>query len=326
MWDTLSLGERAGASRPPGLAGLVAYLTRSGHGHRDGHSVTSARADSLGVRYNVAMKRAAHALIASLLLLGRSAAAQDDEPAPPLPPPTPPLVTRPVEPAPAPPHVAPAKPADAARPAEAPPEHAPAHRPVPPERTGFAMALRTGLSIPMGKVSSGNPMYDTFSPQVPLLVDLGFKPVPHLFLGAYLGLAVGDVHGRLGAQCDRMNAQCASARVLFGLEAQYQFAPARRYNPWLGYGLGFEGAGVGNTVGHMTTTTVFTGFDFARFSGGFDVRISRVIGVGPLVDLTLGRYTHTSVKLEHTTLADADVDDKRVHGWLTLGGRLVFFP
>jgi hypothetical protein len=317
-------------------------------GHPTDHGGAREQAGGPGVRYNEAMKRVAPGPLASasaplvaalvLVLAPASAFAQAEEPPPPLPPPTPPLVNRQAEPPPAPAAPAPvttapppapaaAPPVAPARPAEAPPREArPAHRPVPPPRTGFSMAVRTGLGIPMGKVASGSPMYDTFSPQVPLVLDLGGKPDPHLFIGAYLGLAVGGVNGRLSDLCDRTNADCASASFWIGLEAQYLFAPAKKINPWIGYGLGLEGGGVGNTVRNSTTTTTFTGFDFARFSGGFDVRISRVVGIGPLLDLNLGRYSHTTTKIENTTLTDQDIGDKRVHAWLTIGARLVIFP
>jgi hypothetical protein len=56
---------------------------------------------------------------------------------------------------------------------------------------------------------------------------------------------------------------------------------------------------------------------------GVDFRLTRVFGVGPFADLTVGQYSTTSVD---GTSADVPSDQKAAHLWLTIGARFVFFP
>jgi hypothetical protein len=64
---------------------------------------------------------------------------------------------------------------------------------VPQARTGFQLALRTGYMVPFGQATGapGDTMGNTFSGQVPLIVDIGGKLTPNVFLGGYLGLGFG---------------------------------------------------------------------------------------------------------------------------------------
>jgi hypothetical protein len=57
------------------------------------------------------------------------------------------------------------------------------------------MALRTGYSVPLGSVTENLSMSDSVSGQVPILIDIGGKPIPNLFVGGYLGLGFGGVAG-----------------------------------------------------------------------------------------------------------------------------------
>jgi hypothetical protein len=67
------------------------------------------------------------------------------------------------------------------------------------------------------------------------------------------------------------------------------------------------------------------GFQFARFMGGADFRISRVFGVGPFVDLSMATYTRQTTEIDGVSVK-ADITESAVHEWLTFGVRFVFFP
>jgi hypothetical protein len=195
----------------------------------------------------------------------------------------------------------------------------------PPPRTGFQMDIRTGYSVPMGKAwgvaKLDNQLSDISGGQVPIIVDIGAKVIPELFVGGYLALAFGGPGGRLKDDCERMNADCASVAVHAGVEAQYHILPGRAVNPWLGYGLGFESLGIGRTVNGVSTSAGFSGFEFARFMAGVDFRITRVFGVGPFVDLSMASYgTYNDGSTSRT------IPETATHEWLTLGARFVFFP
>ncbi len=191
----------------------------------------------------------------------------------------------------------------------------------PRARVGFQMAMRTGYSIPMGKVAEGVDMSNFFSGQVPIIVDIGGKVIPELFIGGYFGLGFGATAGDLKRDCDDANASCFTLGIHLGVEAQYHILPAGSVNPWIGYGLGIESVGYSATIGNTTQHESLSGFEFARFSGGVDFRVSRTFGVGPFIDFSMGKYS--SANNGDTSV---DIPNTAAHQWLTLGARFVIFP
>src|SRR5205814_1206157 len=74
-----------------------------------------------------------------------------------------------------------------------PPSERPDRDEPPDARTGFQIALRTGVSVPAGSVSgaANTSMSTWFKAQIPLFVELGFKLTPNLFLRWFGPLGVG---------------------------------------------------------------------------------------------------------------------------------------
>jgi len=251
-------------------------------------------------------------------LVSRAALAQDPAPEQ-LPPPAPPPPGTPTEP----PAVAPAAPA-------APRAHDDAKKGndgAPPAHAGFQIAARTGISIPFGKYAGGdnNAMSDVFSPQVPITIDIGGKPIPELFIGAYIGLGFGGAAGRFADACDRANATCVSAGFRIGVEAAYHLAPDSKMDPWLGYGIGFAGEGASGSANGRTTSLTLAGPEYGHFMGGLDFRLDKTIGIGPMIDFGIGKYTRA--KTETLGLSqEGDLDKTALHEWLTLGVRVVILP
>jgi hypothetical protein len=187
----------------------------------------------------------------------------------------------------------------------------------PPARTGFQMDIRTGYSVPMGKLRKDVDLSDAFGGQVPIMLDIGGKVIPELFIGGYLGLALGGAGGRMKEQCPN----CSAAGFHIGVEAQYHILPAGKVNPWIGYGIGIESGAVGDG----SKSVAWGGFQFARLMGGADFRINRVFGVGPFVDLAMGSYSTENIDTG-TVSSKTDIAESAVHSWLTFGVRFVFFP
>ena len=113
---------------------------------------------------------------------------------------------------------------------------------IPPARTGFQIALRTGVAVPLGKIDESGNMSDAFTPQVPIIADIGFKPIPQLFLGGYVGIAAGGVGDSFKKSCDAVGVDCLAVGGRIGIQAQFHILPEARWNPWLGYGLGYAAA------------------------------------------------------------------------------------
>lgn len=254
----------------------------------------------------------------ALVCGSRVALAQD--PPPELPPPSAPATGTPNVPP-------PVAPAQQTRPMGPAPDENQGVDGAPPPHTGFQLALRTGVAIPFGKLedTKGGAMSDTFSPQVPFVLDIGGKPIPNLFIGAYLGLAFGGAGGDFADACKRANATCVGVGVRFGIEAQWHFLPDAKMDPWIGYGIGYAGEGASGQANGRTTSLTVAGPEYGHFSGGLDFRLNKTLGIGPMVDFGIGKYTRA--KVETLGVArEGDIQNTALHQWLTLGVRLVVLP
>jgi hypothetical protein len=198
----------------------------------------------------------------------------------------------------------------------------------PPAHVGFQMALRTGYSLPMGKVSGadGADMSEFYSGQVPILLEIGGKVIPELFVAGYLGFGFGGVSGNQENLCEAARADCAAASFRFGAEVQYHILPASLSNPWLGYGIGISSAAITISEGGEEGSISQAGWEYAHFMGGVDFRLSRGFGLGPYVDFAIGEYMRYSVDSPAGFEEDGDIDSTDIHQWLTFGVRGVLFP
>lgn len=224
----------------------------------------------------------------------------------------------------APPPVTSATPAYTAQPDPSYAVESDGSKPAPPARTGFQIAVRPGVAIPMGSVlkdanGKTEAMSDSFGPQFSTTIDIGAKIIPQLFLGGYLGVNVGGVGGVLSDACKAANASCSSVSLRIGIEAQYHIIPDGKINPWVGYGIGFESSAFSFASKGLTTSSGIAGPEFAHLMGGVDFRLTKVFGLGPYADLSVAQYTSTSGSSQ-------EIKDKALHEWLTLGVKFIFFP
>jgi hypothetical protein len=186
--------------------------------------------------------------------------------------------------------------------------------------------------FPMGTVgkSTGGKdvsMGDVYGWQIPIIIELGGKPIPNLFIGGYLGLGFGGASGDTATACDRLKVTCAAASFRIGVEIQYHIMPAEKMNPWIGYGIGLESAAVAGEGNGNKVSNAVSGPEYAHLMGGLDFRLSKAIGVGPLVDFSIGTYTHQKIEANGRTVeGDIDSSARATHFWLLVGGRLVIFP
>jgi hypothetical protein len=195
----------------------------------------------------------------------------------------------------------------------------------PPARTGFQMSIRTGYALPFGSTGGNAEMSDTFGGQVPLSFNLGAKITERIYLGAYLGFGFGGVSGDFEKSCNDVHYDCSSMSVRMGLEIQYAFMPRQKTNPWIGYGIGFEGTGARAKKNGVSYDYFYFGPDYAHLMGGVDFRLSSTFGLGPYLDFSVGRYDTVTIETPTGTI-DGRLLDKSLHEWLTLGVRAVFFP
>ena len=190
------------------------------------------------------------------------------------------------------------------------------------------VALRAGYAIPKGKVTEANQdrLSDWFAGQASFLGELGWHVHPNLFLGGYAGIGIGGAGDVASNFCTAGDATCVAVRVRFGVELQLHILPAGDADPWLGYGIGLEGASLSEKNSRHSQTQTLTGFEFAHFMGGVDVRVGKRFGLGPVVDVAVGRYSHLTTELDGANSVDRSLDNRANHEWHTLGVRGVFYP
>lgn len=188
----------------------------------------------------------------------------------------------------------------------------------PKPRVGFQMDFRTGYALPMGNATgnTGDKMTSSFGGEVPFILDIGGKVHKNIFIGGYLNLAFGGCG-------DYAASDCAAITFHVGPEILVAILPGEKVNPWVGYGFGFEAAGLSADNGN--TSVGASGFEFAHFMGGVDFRLTRGFGIGPFLDLSLAEYTHENVTIDNVS-QDVSIQAKALHEWLTLGVKLTVFP
>jgi outer membrane protein W len=132
---------------------------------------------------------------------------------------------------------------------------------------------------------------------VPFLAELGGKITPNILIGGYLGLAVGGYGSALEATCKPSSVTCVTASLRIGAQIQYHILPAEKLNPWVGYGIGLESSGVSAKAPNAEASVAAVGIDFAHFTAGFDYRLNKQVGIGPVVDFSVGQYSSVVQKL-----------------------------
>lgn len=202
-----------------------------------------------------------------------------------------------------------------------------AHADPPPEQTGFQLALRTGVSLPFGTVSSSTSMSDALGPQFPVLLDIGTRITPNLFIGAFLGGSWGGTAGKLTATCHQYGIVCDGLWFRGGLLAEYGFHPDRLVNPWIGYGIGYEVGRSTGVYGRNKIVNTVGGLEFAHLLAGLDFRLHDWFGIGPFVDGAFGLYNVAKTEVNSGGyILTSPPEDKSIHLWLILGVRIVMRP
>jgi outer membrane protein len=181
----------------------------------------------------------------------------------------------------------------------------------------FYLGLRVGYGLPMGDAAgdAGAALDGFYTGKLPLWVDLGYRLSPSFLIGVYGQYGIAFV---ADAQCIE-GQDCSGSVLRFGLQIQYNFAPAATLDPWLGLGFGYEIASGQAGV----ATFELKGFEFANLQAGLDYKVSAAVGVGPFVSFSLGRYALGEFEGPLGTQR-GEITEKALHQWLVLGLRVAF--
>jgi len=122
---------------------------------------------------------------------------------------------------------------------------------------------------------------------------------------------------------------CSGSDANYGLEVQYHFASERRFDPWVGYGIGMETLNVnahGNAFGRsdsppVSSTITFVAWSPAVLQVGADYKLA--YRVGPFVMLDVSRFLSVSPS-DPAVSSTETIHNAAAHEWLTLGLRGYF--
>lgn len=197
-----------------------------------------------------------------------------------------------------------------------------------PVERGFVLGLRLGYGAAFGRTSDetgGTDLRRALGGTLPVQLIIAYRALPWFqlgFAGAIGPLFVSDL---AGTSCDGSpGRRCGGFDARISVGAQVHLLPARRLDPWLGLGFGYEILRVDSSDdspapgGVREFRSEFGGTSYLEAEAGLDVRVVRGLGVGPYLGLTLARFAGVN------TWADGQPDSQRFakpafHQWLIAG-------
>ena len=182
---------------------------------------------------------------------------------------------------------------------------------VAPASNAFELAVGAGYSQGAGKLGGSlGSLEDVAGPGGTVELDLGYRLMPELSLGAYGTFSQAQ---RGDSLVGDNNVLGASA----GIQAAWHFRPDRSVDPWVSLGTGWKGLWLDPKNGK---TTSLQGLELARLQVGADYRLSKDISVAPVIGGSLGMFISQDSAM---TTDLTEINDKKVNftGFAGLSGR-----
>ena len=188
-------------------------------------------------------------------------------------------------------------------------------------RAQFTLGARAGYAFGWGDVGGTLGMGDWVKAQVPIQVDALYRVNARLALGAYFSYGFAQTGGASSDVCDLQDTDCSANVRRFGVEASYAFARHGRVEPWIGANIGYEWNTLEVSDPTGSVKTEFKGWEYLGLQGGADWRLGEKVAAGPFLHASLGRYGEGDLSGAFGS-AGGSIDDKKLHGWITLGVRV----
>jgi opacity protein-like surface antigen len=171
-------------------------------------------------------------------------------------------------------------------------------------RLGPQVGARLAYTDGLGVVYQGVNLSDAASGALPILIDVGWRFLPQLYVGVY-GQFAPVFLKTYQATCPA-GVSCAAQDWRFGVEVDYHFPPRLQLDPYVGLGVGYEilqssfhgstnvpqVTAQGTTLVPTTFDESFTdrGWEFVSLTVGVDWRFSSTFGVGLFLMGSVGEY------------------------------------
>jgi hypothetical protein len=198
-------------------------------------------------------------------------------------------------------------------------------------QTGFEAGARLGYGIAMGKADADDNLSDTVSGQVPIWLDVGYRPIEALMVGLFFQYGFGILGSELD-DCDIADASCSASDIRLGVQGHFHLRPREQLDPWLGLGIGYEWLTLSQEARGTEISGTASGFEFLNLQVGLDIRVLEHFVVGPFLSFSLGQFSSSSAEcsgncgLISSGSVSGDIDDKGLHQWLLIGARGAYAP
>ena len=182
---------------------------------------------------------------------------------------------------------------------------------VPSVKNAFEIGVATGYTQGGGKLGGNmGSLEDVSGPGGAVEVDLGYRILPHLSIGAYGTFSKYERGDDLANDTDVLGATA-------GLQAVLHARPARSVDPWVSLGTGWKGLWLDPQDGK---TTSLQGLELARLQLGVDYRVSKDVAIAPVIGGSLSTFISQDSDM---TTDLTEITDKKVNftGFAGLSGR-----
>ena len=199
------------------------------------------------------------------------------------------------------------------------------------------LGARFGYGVGAGSVYEGFSVSKGSYGFVPVIIDLGARITPHLYIGAYGGY--GRVIPRTNSVSCPEGFGCGVDQYRFGVQVDWHFAPSTWWDPYIGLNSGYEildstvtgGRPVptpaGTTTGDVNATVTERGWEYLGVILGSEIRSSRLFGLGPFFSGSVGSYSSrsgsTRVSVQGNTVSETSpaAVNQATHALFMLGLR-----
>jgi hypothetical protein len=201
--------------------------------------------------------------------------------------------------------------------------------PVPePDPKGIEVGARAGFAHALGDRVEGQRFDNTVDRAWLLVLDVGYRLTPHLYLGGLLSYARLDVDkGNLGCGTEFIDGpgDCSGSALRIAAEAQWRWSK-RWLATWIAAGFGAERFQIDYASGCMDGpfSQTDTGFEFGHLEIGLGVRPDWGVVVGPFASYSFGMFRNSVFKGSCRGPPGDDIPNKAIHGMATGGLRVMY--
>lgn len=178
----------------------------------------------------------------------------------------------------------------------------------------FEVGVATGYVQGGGKLGgSSRNLEDVSGPGGAVEVDLGYRIIPQLTLGAFGTLSRSE-HG------DAIDSGTSVLGATAGVQGAWHFRPEASIDPWVSLGTGWRGLWLSPSTGKVTS---LQGLELARLQIGADYRITQEISIAPVIGGSVSLFVSQDSPM---TASYTEIEDKKVNftGFAGLSGRFDF--